>query len=73
MNQRSRMIWLNITRLARMQTSHTNSTLLSNSTAWRGNPILKLPFTNSTVGKASRQATPALISRRRRSMQISGR
>ena len=34
MNQRSRMTRLNITRLARMQTSHTNSTLLSNSTAW---------------------------------------
>ena len=73
MNQRSRMTRLKITRLARMQTSHTNSTLLSNSTAWRGNPTSKLPFTTSTAGKASRPATPALISRRRRSMQISGR
>ena len=38
-----------------------------------GSPIWKLPLTTSTVGKASRPATPALISRRRRSMQISGR
>ncbi len=72
MNQRSRMTRLKITRLTRMAMSHTSSTLVSNSTEWRDQPILKLPLTTRTAGNARMQATPVLIRRRRRSMQTSG-
>ena len=66
MNQRSRMTRLNITRLARMQTSHTNSTLLSNSTAWLWQPDIEAAVHHQHGGKGEQagdtgvdqQATP---------------